>query len=180
MFSAILRPGVELRLLENRHASTFFGLVEQERQALRQWLAWVDLTKSEDDVLAFILRENQRFASNAGFSAGIWADGSAAGVVTLQNLDWQNRKVEIGYWLAREFQGQGIMTAAAKAVTGHALVELDLNRVEIRCAAGNARSAAIPKRLGFNFDGILRQASQLSGAFLDMEVYSMLRPEYRR
>ncbi len=180
MFSAILRPGVELRLLEQRHAPALFALVDQERGYLRQWMPWVDVTQAEGDILAFIRRSMEQFAANQGFSAGIWVDASIAGVITLHKIDWLNRKGEIGYWLAREFQGCGIMTDAARAVTQHGLVELDLNRVEIRCAADNAKSSAIPQRLGFTYESALRQAQFLDGRYSDLEVYSMLRREYRR
>ena len=180
MFSATIRPGVQMRLLEERHAPVLFALVQRERDYLRKWLEWVDSTRSEEDILAFIRRVQQQFASNLGFSSGIWADGSIAGVIHLHHLDWLNRRVEIGYWLAREFQGSGIMTEATRAVTDHALVELELNRVEIRCATENFKSKAIPKRLGFTLEGELRQAGYLGGRYLDMEVYSMLRDEYRR
>jgi ribosomal-protein-serine acetyltransferase len=180
MFTAIVGPGVELRLLEERHAPALFALVDRERQYLRQWLSWVDTRSSEEDILGFIHDALELFASGKGFSAGIWADGAVAGVITLHKIDWRDRLGEIGYWLAREFQGRGIMTRAARGVTEHALVELDLHRVEIRCAVGNVKSSAIPKRLGFTFDGVLRQASHRNGSFLDLEVYSMLRSEYRR
>jgi ribosomal-protein-serine acetyltransferase len=180
MFSAILQPGVELRLVEERHAPALFAAIDRERQQLRQWLNWVDATRTEDDIVAFIRRSMEQFASNRGFSAGIWADGCVAGVIGLHHIEWQHRKAEMGYWLAREFQGRGIATAAARAVTDHVLVELELNRMEIQCAVGNTRSSAIPKRLGFSFEGTLREGQLLNGRYVDLEVYSMLRREYRR
>jgi ribosomal-protein-serine acetyltransferase len=180
MFSAILQPGVELRLVEERHAPVLFACVDREREYLRQWVAWVDSRSSEDDILAFIRGALEKFAKNQGFTAGIWADGSIAGVIALHTIDWVNRRGEIGYWLAREFQGRGIVTAAARAVTQHGLVELDLNRIEIQCAAENTKSSAIPKRLGFTFEGVLREAGLLNGRHRDLELYSMLRREYHR
>jgi ribosomal-protein-serine acetyltransferase len=180
MFSAILQPGVELRLVEERHARALFAAVDRDREYLRQWMPWVDATRTEEDILAFIRRSSEQFASNSGFSAGIWADGCMAGVIGMHHVEWVYRKAEMGYWLAREFQGRGIATAAVRAMTGHALVELELNRMEILCAVGNARSSAIPKRLGFTLEGTLREAQLLNGRYLDLEVYSMLRREYRR
>ncbi len=180
MFSAILQPGVELRLVEERHAPAIFGAIDRERESLRQWITWVDATRTEDDILAFIRRSMEQFASNRGFSAAVWADGCVAGVIGLHHLEWQHRRAEMGYWLAREFQGRGIATAAARAVTDHVLVELKLNRMEIQCAVGNTKSSAVPKRLGFTFEGTLREAQLLDGRYVDLEVYSMLRREYRR
>ncbi len=49
MFHARLRPHLELRLLEERHAAEVFALVNRERAELREWLPWVDATHDEDD-----------------------------------------------------------------------------------------------------------------------------------
>src|SRR5580658_5688773 len=144
MFRAILRPDAELRLLEERHAAPLFALVNGERSYLRQWMSWVDGRSSEDDIRTFLHSALEQFSANKGFSAGIWVDGSLAGVITLHKIDWLDRWAEIGYWLAREFQGRGIVTAAARAVTEHALAELELNRVEIRSAVDNPKSSAVP------------------------------------
>jgi ribosomal-protein-serine acetyltransferase len=179
MFRAILRPGVELGLLEERHSSLIFKLVDQNRERLREWFAWVDATNSEDDTLAFIRRSLEQFASNNGFAAGIWDQERYAGNISLHKVDWLNRRAEIGYWLGREFEGRGIVTDACRAIVRHALVELELNRVEIRCVASNTRSKAIPLRLGFTLEGVLRQAELVQERYMDLEVYSMLRSEFR-
>jgi ribosomal-protein-serine acetyltransferase len=52
--------------------------------------------------------------------------------------------------------------------------------MEIHCATGNTRSSAVPKRLGFTFEGTLREAQLLDGRYVDLDVYSMLRREYHK
>jgi ribosomal-protein-serine acetyltransferase len=179
MFRAAVRPDIDLMLLEERHAPTLFALVDHERERLREWLPWVDATRAEDDMLAFIRRTLEQFASNNGFTAGVWVEQRLAGIIGTHKIHWPNRRVELGYWLAREFQGRGIMTEACRAVTLHALAELELNRVEIRCATGNEKSRAIPRRLGFTHEGTLREAELVNGRFLDLEVYAMLRRDWK-
>jgi ribosomal-protein-serine acetyltransferase len=179
MFCAAVRPGLELRLLEERHSAVVFALANRERQRLRQWLPWVDATKSEDDILAFIRRTLEQFANNNGFAAGIWEHGHFVGNIGLHPIDWRTRRVEIGYWLGSEFEGRGIITEACRAVVKHLFVELGLNRVEIHCASGNAKSIAVPRRLGFTYEGVRRQTQLLHGQYLDSEVYVMLRADSR-
>ncbi len=178
MFCAAVRPGLELRLLEERHSSIVFALADRERQRLRQWLPWVDATTSEDDILAFIRRALEQFAGNNGFAAGIWEQGQFVGVIGLHPIDWRNHRVEIGYWLGSEFEGRGIITDACRAVVKHLFVALGLNRVEIHCASANAKSRGVPLRLGFTHEGARRQMQLLHGQYVDSEVYVMLRDEH--
>jgi ribosomal-protein-serine acetyltransferase len=174
MFRLPISPNAELRLLEERHAETVFSTVDRDREHLRVWLPWVDNTKTVDDTLAFIKLSLERFAHNEGIGAGIWCEGRFAGGIGTHKPDWLNRKVEVGYWLASDFEGRGLATQAARAVVCYAFEELGLNRVEIHCATGNTRSAAIPRRLGFTFEATLRAALLLHGEYHDMQVYGRL------
>ena len=54
MFRAPIRHGIELRLLEERHASAAFALMDRDREHLRQWLAFVDKTRTEEDWRKFV------------------------------------------------------------------------------------------------------------------------------
>jgi ribosomal-protein-serine acetyltransferase len=178
MFSATLRPGVELRLPEERIAPALFKVIDDNREHLQEWLAWVTERTSEEDILAWIRAVLEQFAANKGFTAVIWVDGQIAGAAGILPIDWRNRNAEIGYWLAREFQGRGLVTDACSALMRHLLVELDLHRVEIHCATGNTRSRAIARRLGFTHEGTMREAQLLNGRFGDLEKYSLLRSEF--
>jgi RimJ/RimL family protein N-acetyltransferase len=66
------------------------------------------------------------------------------------------------------------MTEGVRALTTYAFDFWRLDRVEIRVAVGNLRSAAIPQRLGFVEEGVLRQAERHGDCFKDIVVYSML------
>ena len=178
MFSTTIREGFELRLVEERHADEMFATVDRNRGYLRQWLPWVDATKRVDDSLAFIRSVLEMFAAQDGFTAAIWHRERVAGVIGTHRIDWRNRRVELGYWLAEEFQGRGLMSDACRLAIAHLFGEMDLHRVEIRCAAGNAKSNAIPRRLGFKHEGTLRDAELVNGRYLDLLVYAMLKSEW--
>jgi ribosomal-protein-serine acetyltransferase len=63
----------------------------------------------------------------------------------------------IGYWLAEDYQGRGIMTDCVRMLVDFCFNELDLNRVYITCGFGNKKSRAIPELLGFVQEGILQE-----------------------
>lgn len=70
------------------------------------------------------------------------------------------------------------MTVCAKVLIQYVFEEFDINRVEIRVATRNPKSRAIPERLGFTQEGVLRSDERLRGEFSDSYVYSLLRDEY--
>jgi ribosomal-protein-serine acetyltransferase len=178
MFSAPLRDGFDLRLLEERHATEMVATIDRNREHLRQWLPWVDATRTVDDALAFIRSSLEIFAAHQGFTNAIWYRDQVAGVVGTHRIDSRNRRAELGYWLAREFEGRGVVTDACRLSVIRLFDEMDLNRVEIRCAAGNAKSIAIPRRLGFKLEGTLRDAELVNGRYHDLLVYGMLKSEW--
>ena len=180
MFSFRIDDDTELRLLENRHAEELFALTDQNREHLRRWLPWLDNNRSLEDTRAFITRSLIQYANNRGFPTGIWFKGALAGVIGYNTIDWSDRMASIGYWIGASFQGQGLVTRGCRALIDYAFNGLGLNRVEIRCATGNKRSQAIPERLGFTQEGIVRQAEWLYDHFVDHAVYGMLAGEWRR
>ncbi len=170
---------VELRLLAQGHAAELFQLTDRHRAHLREWLPWVDGTKSRADTESFIRRSEEEFEARTALHAGIWSDRGLVGVVGYHEIDTANRKAGIGYWLGAEFQGRGFMSRSCRALVAHGFTALDLNRIEISCATANAKSRAIPERLGFTLEGIERQAEWIHDRFVDLAVYSMLAGDWR-
>ncbi len=179
MFSKQLRPGLELKLVEERHALEVYSVIDANRKYLRQWLPWVDATTSAAETLEWIRKSLRQYAKNRGFHAGIWHEDAFVGVIGCQPISWLNRRVEVGYWLAENAQGKGIMTSATRALVDHAFGEWTLNRVQIQCAAGNQKSQAIPKRLGFTEEGIVRHGQLLYGTYHDLAMFGMLRSQWK-
>ena len=106
-----------MRLLEKRHAKELFALTDANRTYLRQWLPWLDATKTAKDTRGYIGDTLKQYADNLGFAAGIWHKGKIAGVAGYHSIDWGNRKVNIGYWLAEEHQGRGIITKGSIGIS---------------------------------------------------------------
>jgi ribosomal-protein-serine acetyltransferase len=66
------------------------------------------------------------------------------------------------------------------ALLDHAFERWGLGRVEIRAGVLNARSRAIPQRLGFREEGVLRSAERIGTRVIDHAVYVMTAREWRR
>jgi ribosomal-protein-serine acetyltransferase len=172
-----LPNGCYLRLLEEADAEELYALVDSNRAYLARWLPWANETR-RPDVLDFIRTTRRQLADNNGLQMAIVGDGEIIGVAGFHAIDWQNHSTSIGYWLAEARQGRGTMTEAVRALTDHAFAAWKLNRVEIRVAVENIRSRAIPTRLGFTEEGLLRQAERLGERFEDLVVYSMLAKDW--
>ena len=169
---------LQLRLLENQQAPLLFALIEKNRKYLRSWLPWLDHNVRAADSRAFIECSRERYANREGLDMGLWHKEILIGLVGFNQFSWGPRSGEMGYWLDKEAQGAGLMTRSCSALLEHAFAELDLNRIEIRCAVDNARSRAIPERLGFRLEGQLRQAEWLYDRFVDHAVYGLLAREH--
>ena len=170
---------IEIRMLEESDAETVFAVVDRNREHLREWLIWVDRTDSSEVTRQYILDSRHRYENKEALSAGIWLNDELAGAIGVVGYHWHNKMMEIGYWLSADWQGKGIMTRAVRAMIDDAFGNLGMNRIEIHCASENTRSRAIPKRLGFTQDGVMRQSGVLNGRFVDKVIYSMLASEWK-
>lgn len=178
MFTINVNEDVSLKLLERQDAGALFKVVDESRSYLREWLSWVDNMEQKEDYDPIIDVWLKQFASNDGFNAGILYKGQLAGMAGFHGIDWANKRATIGYWLAEQYQGHGIMTAVVKKLIDVAFSEYDLNRIAIQCGVENKKSRAIPERLGLKQEGIIRDGEYLYDHFHDFVLYSVLSREW--
>lgn len=168
----------ELRLIEKDNAPKFLELINRNRMYLRQWLGWLDATRTISDLERFIESCRHQYSEKTGFSCLIWHQDAIVGIVHLRECDASNKKAMIGYWVGEEYRGRAFAKKATRAIVDYAFKELNLNRIEIRCATDNFASQAIPKSLGFKKDGTLRDNQWLYDHFVDHIVFSVLAGEW--
>jgi ribosomal-protein-serine acetyltransferase len=179
VFTCRLREDAELTLLEPWHADELFEIIDHNRSYLRRWLPWVDGTRTVDDTRAFCKQALHQFAEDGTIVAGILFGGRIAGTIGLHFTTPGCR--EIGYWLGENYQGRGLVTDSCKALIRHAFTHLGVNRIEIRVEPGNTRSRAVPERLGFTYEGTLRQkGTNADGEPIDLMMCSLLKDEWRQ
>jgi len=166
-------------LLTDADGDGLHELIEANRAYLAAWLPWA-AEQSFDDTFEYIRKAQVQLEANDGFPVAVLVEERIAGIVDYVAIDWQERSARIGYWLAAEYQGCGTMTAAVAALTDHAFAAWELARVSIWVATGNARSRAIPERLGYRQEAILPEAHRVGGRDLDLAVYSMTAEDWVR
>ncbi|NOX85840.1 MAG: GNAT family N-acetyltransferase [Chlorobi bacterium] len=180
MTTIIVDDGFELRPVTPASAQTIFKSIIRSGDHLRRWLPFIENTKSVGDTRRFIKTTIKTPCPKKDMIFEISVNNVFAGLISLKEIDNLNAKAEIGYWLDVNMTGKGIMQRACKALISYSFDELKLNRVWIKTAVGNKKSAAIPVNLGFYFEGIERDGELLNGKFHDLMVYSMLKNEWKQ
>src|SRR5579884_370510 len=145
-----------------------YATIDRNRQHLREWLPWVTAEYDIEQARRFVADRVVEHEQRTAMMCVVRYRGEIAGAIGLHTIDALNRATSIGYWLDAAQCGRGIMTRACRAVVTCAFRDYGLHRVEIRCATGNYRSCAIPRRLGFTEEGVLRQAGFLWGRWVDL------------
>ena len=167
-----------LERLNLSHVDMIFKTIDQNRKFLRKWLPFVDFTQKAKDTEKFVRSILEKPISVRDEVYVIWYKHEFAGLIGFKDADRVNDKIEIGYWLAEKMTGKGIATAAARKMVNLAFRNMDMNRVQIRCGVGNEKSSAIPRRLGFSFEGVERAGERHNHEYFDLEVYSLLKREW--
>lgn len=180
MFKSVIDSNSYITLFEKRHAEVLFNCIDGSRDQIGKWLSFPSYTKEIGDTELFIEKSLSRYAVNNGFWAGIWYKGELAGSIGFLYVDQKNTNTEIGYWLSKDYVGLGLATKACKLLIDYAFKDLHLNKVEINVAVKNHKSRAIPERLGFKEEGVIRDYEFLNGEYLDRVIYGMLREEWMK
>ena len=135
-----------------------------------------------DGVVALVNEIHDSFDRQVMLKWGVArrADNMLIGTTTLYNLDFTNRRAELGYALGRKHWGQGYMHEALQALLSYAFETLDLRRLEADVDPRNEASIKSLERLGFQREGFLRERWEVGGEIQDALFYGLLRPEWKR
>lgn len=120
------------------------------------------LSANEDETFAFAITLDDK------------AIGSI-GVFRQQNIHRQT--AEIGYYIAEEYWGKGIMTDAVKQICEYVFKNSDILRIYAEPFAYNTGSCRVLEKAGFQYEGTLRNNAVKNGKVIDMKMYSLLREE---
>jgi RimJ/RimL family protein N-acetyltransferase len=101
-------------------------------------------------------------------------DTQLLGSISLMRPDWEHRRAEVGYWLAREARGQGHATRAVTLICSWGLSSLGLERIDLLAAPANRASQRVAQRAGFTREALLRSYMDSSEGRRDMLAFGLL------
>lgn len=175
----IIDDNLLLRTWETRDAQELFNTVNANREHLRSWLPWVDMTTRQEHSLQFIQMARAQQQNQEGMALGIVYNRNIIGGIGMHNWDHQLKKAQVGYWIAKEYEGQGILSKCLRGFVDFLFDNVGLNKIEIQFIVSNKRSAAVAERLGCKVEGIIRQSYLFNGSFHDVVITGLLKQEWQ-
>ena len=114
---------------------------------------------------------------HAAFAVTDAVTGEVVGAIGLRFHEDYALQASAGYWVAKEARGRGVATGALRLVSGWALRELGLPRVQLITDPENLPSQKVAERAGFRREGLLRKYFEFSGRRRDCLIFSLLEGE---
>jgi ribosomal-protein-alanine N-acetyltransferase len=164
------------RMTLDDDADLFAYAVDPEVTRYTSWQPHQSIDESRALLERVIARYERAEVTNWGVEH--LADKRFIGTAGYMRWDVDDRCAEVGYAISRAYWGQGFMTEALQAIITFGFEQMQLNRIEARCAAGNVGSYRVMEKAGMVYEGTLRERYLVDGAFFDIKLYSILRREY--
>ncbi|MGH4034391.1 GNAT family N-acetyltransferase [Actinomycetota bacterium Odt1-20B] len=179
MFAISLGDGAELRPFEPWQAADLLALCDRSREYAGAWVPLTVLAEDLESARRILQTYADKQAADTGRLCGIWQDGALVGGVLFRIFDVPNETCEVGIWLEPSAAGRGLAQRASRAVIDWAVHERGMHRVEWLVSSRNTPSIRVAKNLGMTKDGVLRESFPWQGIRHDMEVWSVLAPEWK-
>lgn len=166
---------ITIRRRVHAHDAELFALIDRSREHLRKFLFWTDGTKSVEDVRVVTDIFSANWESLASFEFVFFdkISGRMVGAGGVHTISHMNRMAEFGYYLDKDACGNGYATEFVRLLERE-LFAHGIHRCVIECDADNTASAAVAQRLGYTFEGKLRDAKFAYGAYRDELVFAKL------
>jgi len=126
-----------------------------------------------------ICQQGRKRGDFISFAIVLRTDRSLIGSIGLV-VNREHARAELGYWVGMPYWNAGYCTEAAQAVIEYGFDELHLNRIHSNHFTGNPASGRVMQKCGMTYEGRARQHVKHWGTFEDLELYAILRDDYRR
>lgn len=172
---------LHMRLFEPELAKRAYSVIDANREHIGRWLPWTNTTHSPDDCATFARAALHDFANRKQLALLIMDGEQVIGGTGW--TDWRlgeryhgvirDGSAEIGYWLAADAQGKGIMTRCVARLIDLAFDHYDMYRLIICVEPDNDSSNAVPRRLGFSHEGTFRKRLRWGDRWVDAHIWAI-------
>ena len=160
----ILRQVTDLDLenvfkgLSDPEVIKYYGVSFDSLEATKEQMTWfADLEKNGTGIWWAVCRKE---------------DGAFLGGGGLNEISREHKKAEIGFWLLREHWGKGYMTEVMPIILNHAFDQIGLHRIEGFVVNDNANCKNALRKLGFLYEGTMRDSEIKDGKFVSVDFYA--------
>lgn len=165
-FPALRTPRLQLRELLPADAPTLFAL--RSDPAVMQLVSRPLMTQpTEADELIALIRSNQANGTSLHWAMAMAEDPTLIGLIGFWRMQPEHHKAELGYMLAQQHWGQGLISEAIDVVVRFAFDTLRMHRVEAITAPANLASRRVLEKNGFTQEGYFKQDHWWQGRFED-------------
>ncbi|WP_257348486.1 GNAT family N-acetyltransferase [Pseudalkalibacillus decolorationis] len=170
---------LHIRMPHSGDGEAVYNAIQASLNELKPWMPFAHLEQTMEDVEVNIRNSHIKFLKREDLRLLVFLKDTGEFVASsgLHRMDWEVPKFEIGYWMDTRYSGKGYMTEAVQGITDFAFTELNARRLEIRCDPKNKRSCAVPERLGFILEGVLRNddISLVNNELTDTCIYALIK-----
>lgn len=169
---------IKLAQPETFMAEPLFQVIEQDRAFLSTYLPFIDHTLTVEDELNFIKLMLKKKAAGEHRLFVIYYRDQVVGTIDIQQIDLENKKAFVGYWLQSKYNGLGIIARCLHKICDFAFNTLDLNKLSLHINTKNKASQKVAERANFRFVGTDKDESFERGQFEDFHRYALLKHEF--
>lgn len=139
---------------------------------LRDGLPYPYTEKDGVEYISAMLSANE----NDTFAFAVIVDGKVVGSIgAVRQGNIHRQTAELGYYIAEEYWGKGIMTQAVKQLCDYVFSNSDIIRIYAEPFSCNIASCRVLEKAGFKYEGTLRNNAVKCGKVLDMKMYSRIK-----
>lgn len=169
-----------IRAPQMRDAVEINAAIHESHADLKPWMPWAQTKPTLDQSIDVLKNGMANWDNRDDFHLLVFLKADPKVLIGSSGLhrpDWKIPSFEIGYWMRTRFQGYGYISEAVLGITDFAFQHLKANRVHIRVDENNERSWRVPERIGYEYEGTLRNDTRsVDGKLRSTRIYARIRP----
>jgi ribosomal-protein-serine acetyltransferase len=170
---------ITLRPCRRQDAEEMHAAIVESLAELKPWLPFAHDAYAIKETRDWIKTNPKSWKNGTEFYFLITdaGDGTILGGCGLNNIDKENRRANLGYWVRTSRSARGVCPAATRLLAKWGFEHLKLGRIEVLVAVGNRKSRRAAEKAGAREEGVLRNRLLLHDRYHDAVMYSFISGE---